>query len=781
MGFRTEKLMKESSVVRDLFYGDGIICANTKQCTFQNYLLDNQANENIVDELICSHGIKLLISPTGAGKSHSILERAKAVTARDKECKVIIALPTRPLALQMGNSSGVTVMIGGDGMDKESQIITTTYEKMFEVENYIFSQRVFNRKEKIYLVLDECHLLTTQHLFRETAIKGMIRCIEKKFFDSVLLVTATPFPMSLFHCNEIVEFESTNTTPAIDEIEIVVVDDPLEYIKGLDYSNEFPFIRLNNEKKIEELMGAMNQNMVKITSKDKNKKEYLDIVNDSKIDSTGIDGILCTSVLETGVSITDYPDSILPMAVFADNHISADDIEQFLNRIRRKGKKHAKCARVILRRPNERELKAFLITTPEGKTVCEFDDVSMQMGDVYINDVSKMDAVGDGKYLLRIKIGENIISRKLEVSSFGKTGANRYSKNDSKPLVYQNLGFRPFLNILKSNYRKADSLRDYLQELVVTLEEKRQRKKLFEKLDDAEIGLIEMDDDALTEKMLKGIIKEMGELSSCLSYEKGEIVLDKRILYMISYNQFQRQYYFNHEFLRRELEERMNNTKVVIRDENTAKGKGKTPYNAENIWENIEDLRQTILNNNSRSYWAAIMGESNLCTYFKKSREIIYEIRRQEHLIGFLKEMEKAGITGELAIKILTSSKSRKKIRKYEKLHRMIIINQLLDKFTGDNIEEIPFYNKDCEEKMQAAIYCYLEQKGQSSYKVTNELVDNIISFYKNTFPLSTKLPTARMIKGRMKQMYRTKGKDIIRKQPRLKADEIFELEEADY
>lgn len=778
MGMRTERVMRESPIVRDLFYGDKVTCNNTKQCTFQTYLLDNQANENIIDELISSKGIKLMISPTGAGKSYSILERAKAVTARNKDSKVIIALPSRPLALQMGNNSGVTVMIGGDGMDKESQIIATTYEKMFEVENYIFSQRVFNRKEKVYLVLDECHLLTTQHLFRETAIKGMIRCIEKKFFDSVLLVTATPFPMSLFHCNEIVEFESTNTTPAIDEIEIVVVDDPLEYIKGLDYSSEFPFIRLNNEKKIEELMGTMNQNMVKITSKDKNKKEYLDIVNDSKIDSTGTDGILCTSVLETGVSITDYPDSILPMAVFTDDHISADDIEQFLNRIRRTGNKHAKCARVVLRRPKERELKAALVTM-ENETVCEFDDVSMQMGDIYINDVSKMDAVKDRRYLLRIEIGGTVFYRELVVSSLGKTGANRYSKNDSKPLIYQNLGFRPFLNILKSNYRKADRLRDYLQELVVTLEEKRQRKKLFEKLDDAEMGLLEMNDAVLTEKMIKGTIEQMGELSECISYEKGEIVLDKRILYMISYNQFQRQYYFNHEFLKRELEERMN-TKVAIRNENTAKGKS-TPYNAEDIWENIEDLRQIILNNNSRSYWAAIMGESNLCTYFKKSREIICEIRKQEHLIELLKEMEKAGITGELALKILTSSKSRKKVRKYEKLHRMIITNQFLNKFTGDNPKEICFYNKNKEEKIQTAIYCYLEQKCQASYKITNELAEDIISFYKSIFPLSIKLPTARLIKSRMKQMYRTKGKDTIRKQPRLKADEIFELEEADY
>ena len=293
--------------------------------------------------------------------------------------------------------------------------------------------------------------------------------------------------------------------------------------------------------------------------------------------------------------------------------------------------------------------------------------------------------------------------------------------------------------------------------------------------------LLQREDEELAETMIKGAITGTGEMAECLSVEKGEIVMDKRILYLISYKQFQRQYYFNHELLRKELEERMN-TKVVLRHENTAKGNRKAaPYNAEDIWENIEDLRQEILKGNVAIHWEKIIGKSNGPTYSKKIRKTICEIREQEHLIRLLKEMDKAGITGELAFKILTSCKQTRKIKKYEKLHRMIITNQLLDKFTGNNIEEIPFYNRDREEKIQAAIYCYLKKEGQASYKVTDELAGNIIRFYKSAFPLSTKLPTVRMVKGRMKQMYRSKGKGSIRNELRLKTYNIFELEEADY
>ena len=798
MGVNVQKIMQESHIVRDMFYGDGYECKKIKKCKYQQYLLDNKDNEEVLDEAIRSKGIKLVIAPTGAGKSYSLIERARILTAQDKNCKVIIALPTRTLALQVGTQKGVYKMVGGDNFNPNSQIIASTYEKMFEIENYILTQRILNKQVKIYLILDECHLLVSQHLFREQAIKSLIQYIEKNYFESTLLISATPSPMSLFRADEIIQFQSTNKTPVIDKVEIVTVDDATEYIKNLDFQKEFPFIRLNNKPEIDRLIKDMSQKMVRITRDDKNTSYYKDIVDNSKINNTGVDGMLVTSVLEAGVNITDYPENIIPTAVFTDWKISTDDIEQFLNRVRRTAKNHVKCARIVLNRPKEKELRAELITNI-GNVVCRFSDLVLKMGNLYINDVAKMDTVPDGDYKIRISIGGNIIYRKLQVASIGGniiyrklqvdsiggTDVSRYSKEDAMPLMFEEIGFRPFIHILKANYNNIERFKEALQGYVDALQAQRERRKQNENLSDDEVDDLANEDGLLIEKMVKGAIDDKGELKDCLSYLDGKVQVDKRILYMISYNQFQRQYYYNHEMLQKELKERMN-TSVILKDEDTEKGVH-TAYNVENIWEDIEHLRQTIVFNHD--FWKALVGKENYYTSLGIKRNEIQEIKKQKHLIELLQDLDKSGVSGTVALQVLTSSKTKGKITQYANIYKMIINNQSLKKIQDEarntaervEIEKITFLNKNQKEKIQAAIFCYLEQKGKNSYKVTDALAEEIINFYKESFPLSVKLPTVRKIKGKLKQMYKTKGSDTIRNDLHTDVNDIFKLVKADY
>ena len=798
MGVNVQKIMQESHIVRDMFYGDGYECKKIKKCKYQQYLLDNKDNEEVLDEAIRSKGIKLVIAPTGAGKSYSLIERARILTAQDKNCKVIIALPTRTLALQVGTQKGVYKMVGGDNFNPNSQIISSTYEKMFEIENYILTQRILNKQVKIYLILDECHLLVSQHLFREQAIKSLIQYIEKNYFESTLLISATPSPMSLFRADEIIQFQSTNKTPVIDKVEIVTVDDATEYIKNLDFQKEFPFIRLNNKPEIDRLIKDMSQKMVRITRDDKNTSYYKDIVDNSKINNTGVDGMLVTSVLEAGVNITDYPENIIPTAVFTDWKISTDDIEQFLNRVRRTAKNHVKCARIVLNRPKEKELRAELITNI-GNVVCRFSDLVLKMGNLYINDVAKMDTVPDGDYKIRISIGGNIIYRKLQVASIGGniiyrklqvdsiggTDVSRYSKEDAMPLMFEEIGFRPFIHILKANYNNIERFKEALQGYVDALQAQRERRKQNENLSDDEVDDLANEDGLLIEKMVKGAIDDKGELKDCLSYLDGKVQVDKRILYMISYNQFQRQYYYNHEMLQKELKERMN-TSVILKDEDTEKGVH-TAYNVENIWEDIEHLRQTIVFNHD--FWKALVGKENYYTSLGIKRNEIQEIKKQKHLIELLQDLDKSGVSGTVALQVLTSSKTKGKITQYANIYKMIINNQSLKKIQDEarntaervEIEKITFLNKNQKEKIQAAIFCYLEQKGKNSYKVTDALAEEIINFYKESFPLSVKLPTVRKIKGKLKQMYKTKGSDTIRNDLHTDVNDIFKLVKADY
>lgn len=581
MGHRADKICKEAKLVRELYYGDGHTCKNVRTCSYNQYISDEPSNIGVLRAALNSPDIKLIIAPTGAGKSSVILDEARKLVAEDKECRVIIALPSRALTLQMGNMNGVAKMIGGDSFDESSPVIATTYEKMFEVEAFINGQRAEHKDGRVILILDEAHLLTTQHLFRNEAISRMIRCIESNLFDSVLLVTATPAPLSLFHCNQIVEFESRNNKSAIDKVEVIAVDDVAEYIKTIDYNKEFPVVRLNSKAKIEDLMRQMSQNIVKLTAEDKNSKVYQEIVEESKIDTTGIDGILMTSVIEAGVNITEYPSNIVPTIVFFDNNIMADDVEQFLNRFRRSTNRHVKCARVIVRKANPRDIKVSLVTV-DGSEICQFQKVEIENGDLTVCDTDLLDAVADGEYRLKIELGNSIQYRKFNVSSEGNTDMTRYSKIDVMPIFLHRVGFRAFIDILRANYRRCMDFQNTLTEYVTAFQEIRKLRAQRESVCGLRTDSLIKEDTHLIEQMTKGAISDMGELKECLNYKNGVIELDKRILYMISYNQFQRQYYYNHELLRTELEDRLN-TKVTISEADTEKGKS-CKGNVNDLW-----------------------------------------------------------------------------------------------------------------------------------------------------------------------------------------------------
>ena len=593
---KAERLKQEQAEMRALLYGDGYECKDAKNCTYSNYILDNSENVAVLDEILNSKGINLVVADTGSGKSHSMLERAKVLVQNNKDTKVVMALPTRTLTLQVGNKPGVSKMVGGDVFDKNSPITASTYEKVFEIDDYIQGQKNGTGREKVILILDECHLMTTQQLFREQGIKSLISYIEKGDFENVVLVTATPSPVTLFRFDKLFVFDSTDKKPAMDKVEIVVVDDAAEYIKGLDYTKEFPFIRWNNIDKINELIATMPQMMARITKDDKNTKAYMDIVEHSRMDANGIDGVFCTNVLEAGVNVTDYPANTVPIAVFDNSYISGVDIVQFLNRLRRTSQSHVQTARVVIQRCKEREQKASLLTM-DGDVLLEFEDLELKLGNFYINDIDKMNAVADGQYKVKIQIGGSVVYRTIRVVSNGCTdtvNATVYAKEDPIPLMFHSVSFRPLIDIFKGNLYKINAYKERIQILEDAFASIREQKKQQEHLSDVEMDMLSTQDGILKEKLIKGVIDEMGELSSCISYENDMLQADNRLVYMVSFNQYQRQYYYNHELLRKELEEALGTT-VVIVSENTAKSKHKK-CNDDDLWEDIEDIRQDIIN-----------------------------------------------------------------------------------------------------------------------------------------------------------------------------------------
>lgn len=779
---KAEKLQQEQAVIRDTLYGDGYYCEKVRKYKYDNYILDNKDNIQVIDEVLNSKGIKLVVADTGSGKSHSFIERAKEMLQHKKDARVIMALPTRTLTLQVGNKPDVARMMGGDKFDESNRLIASTYEKLFEVDDFISAQKGSVKSGEVCLILDECHLLTTQQSFRKEGINNLISYIEKNDFDNVILVTATPEPMSLFRYEEIIQFTSTNKKASMDKVEIVVVDDAAEYIKGLDYTKEFPFIRWNNIEKINELIATMPQMMARITKDDKNTKAYKDIVQQSKIDANGIDGVLCTNVIEAGVNITDYPENIVPIAAFDSNNISVVDVIQFLNRFRRTPQSHVQTARVVIQRCKERELKASLLTM-DGEVLFDFEDVELKLGNFYINDTYKMNTVADGQYKVGLEIGGSTVYRTINVVSNGCTdtiNASFYAKEDPIPLMFHSVSFRPLIDIFKGNLYKIDAYKERIQILEDAFAGIREQKKQQEHLSDVEMDMLSTQDGILKEKLIKGVINEMGELSSCISYENDMLQVDNRLVHMVSFNQYQRQYYYNHELLRKELEEALGTT-VVIVNENTAKSKHKK-CNEDNLWEDIEDLRLDIINRCCDSYWQDIMGKKSLTLPQSKTyRESVFSVRGQEHIMELLQELDRTGIYGKMALQIITNCMSKKTFNQYKKIHKVIVQNNVLSKFVGCTVDEIPLISKDVKDRTQVCVFCYLEEQGQKTYTVTKELAQEIVDVFKKSFPMSKKVPTVKGVMKLMREMYQTKGADKIRTELRVSYDNVFKLVESDY
>lgn len=783
MGMRAVEVMEESRKVRDILYGDGHTCNSIKDCYFDRYISDNNDNNGVLDGVLADGGIKLVIAPTGSGKSTALLERAEALTAADKGYRVIFCLPAKMLTLQMGNRDSVYSMTGGDSFDETRPIIATTYEKMFEVRTYIETHEypicpIGTETKKNVLVLDESHLLTTQHMFRNTAITGIISCIEQNYFHSVVLVTATPSPMSLFRCNRIVEFQRRNPVPRMDRLEIIAVDDVAGYIRNIDYDNEFPFIRLNNTAEIDSLLAQMPQKMARLTKDDKNTKTYQDIVNDGKIDGTGISGVLSTSVVEAGVNITDFPDNIVPTAAFVDNNISADSIEQFLNRFRKTDSRHVRCARVVVRKHGPRAVKVSLLSCGGDDTVlCEFQDIHMEMGNLSIWDTGLMDTVGDGKYRLRFETGSGIFHRYITIASSGVAGKSRYVRNSAAPIVFDGMGFRPFIEILGGNIKDAgepECVRQALQEVY------RQRRQSLVGLDDDEMDSERFRNDTLIGHLIGGYIREAGELGDCISYNGREVVTDKRSCYEISYHQFNRQYYHNHDILAGELEKRLG-IRVELMEQDTAGGR-RAPRNEEDIWEDIEDMRQYVADHGDDTFWRSIMGYNNFLSCYSRSRKAM-EIREQEYIMEQLYRLEKAGIKGSTALGVMASSKTARKVREYTDCFHLIEYNRFLEQFGDTGIDRLPSYKGKTRRSMrQAAAYYCLRQKGQTCYRLTDSLAKEVITFYGKSYPEDTKNTlTERKVINLLKKMYKPKGEGNIRSELRTVESEIFSLVKADY
>lgn len=778
MGMRADLIRKMSPATRKLLYNDSYYCRDVETRKYDRYISDNPDNVKVLEEAMTTNkGITLVVAPTGSGKTRTLADVAKKVVKQDKDCKVYIALPTVDTTQQTGHIPEVTALSGGDMFRTSKKITATTYEKLDKVHDYIRMQKAQGSKERYVLIIDECHYLVTQHKFREWAMKGIISGIESNFYDNVILVTATPAPMPLFRCNKCIEFESDTYKPVMDRIEIEFVDDVIEYVKNIDLNKCFPFVRLNDKEKIADLVKNHLPSYAVLTSEEKNNTLYNSIVEKETIQSSQYRGILTTSVSEVGLNVTSYPSNLQMIAAFADWNMSVDSIEQFFNRVRRTDTSHIECAKVIL--PKPKADVAYLLDQ-DGKRICEFHDIEIQKDIVIIKDTGQMDGIPYGSYKMELKLYGGKRKKKMYIQSCGESGECVYCK-DSEPVFFYVERFRTLLDILGSNCRRAKEVENTLQKIVDALAMVRNGIQTAGNLTDDEMEGLVLDDDKLIEIMTLAGIEAQKELKDCLKYENGKIKIDYRILYMVSYNQYQKQYLYNADKLKEELEARL---KVRVDFVETATGKGKREYDRNNLWEGLEYVRQEVVCD-EHYYNAIIRWEENKYTSDIHHENNISRIKETGYMQELMKSLEKLQMSKENILRVLVSSKSKGKVTKYKNAYILVTSNRMLEKFDGMNTEDIPLYSRELKNTLQVAIYCYLKQKGCGCYNVTDALAGEILAFYKKAYPKEAESlnekNVKRSIKRLIKRMYKSKGSGAVRNQLKTDEKDIFAIEEPDY
>lgn len=780
MGMRADLIKKMAPAVRKILYNDNNYCKKVETHKFDRYIADNPANVGVLEDVMTGKGITLVIAPTGSGKSSTLANVAEKVVKQDKNCKVFITVPTVGITAQMGNIPFVRPMFGGDRFNPQRQITVTSYEKLADVQDYIRMQKALGNKERYILIMDECHFLVTQHSFRECAMKRIVSSIEENLYDSAMFLTATPAPMPLFRFDKCLEFESDSYKPVMDRIEIEFVDDVIQYVKDINLDECFPFIRINNKETIYNLVDNDLPAYAVFTSDRKDNDMYSSIVSHETISNTTHRGLLSTSVSEVGINITSYPPDMQMLAVFPDRNMNVDSIEQFFNRARRTATSHIECAKVIL--PKHRENTACLLDG-NGNELCGFEDVVLQGDTVTINDTAKMDSLAYGKYQMEIRLYGGKRVRDMYIQSMQDRGEGIYCK-DGQPVSFSGVGFRSMLDIFKSDCSKAKYVKDTLQLYINAFEKARNEKQVSQNLTDDEMQDLEMDDNKLIEVMTLAGIEAQNELKKCLKYMDGKLTIDYRILYMTSYDKYQKQYLYHADRLKAELENRM---KVTVTFVETDTAKGIREYNRNNLWEGLEDIRQEVVCDEAY-YNGLTRWENNKYTQNAPHKYNLSRIRERRYLIELMKDLKKYQISEETILRIMVSSKTKGRVTKYKNDYLMVKANQVLEKFDGMNVKDIPLYNKGINDTLQVAVYCYLQQKGHGSYKVTSALAKEIIAFHRKAFSSDKKAPQikdtpamVKSVKRKMEKMYQSKGGEYIYNRLRTDENDIFKMVNADY
>lgn len=315
-------------------YNGAMITWTTIQ--FKKYLMDKTDNEEALTKLF-SYTKSLLKSPTGSGKTYSLIEIAKKVALKTGR-RIIFAVPKKKQAEQIGHEYNIPYVTGDTkSIDQDGNVIVCVYDSL---------AKVFNLKEwaidnKTTICVDECHRMRYDSTFRVRAIHGIKKVIKH---TNYIFISATTRVMEDIDFEYKVECkpESPNYNYGLCYIcnyNSTLINSVIEVINLVKAGIKRKILLfIENKDTLQKLKTYLETvygyRVAVLTSETKEEVAMQGLVENSVLE--GFDIYLATSVIEEGINIKNKEQFVCIYAVDSLNP-SYDSLEQACARLREEG------------------------------------------------------------------------------------------------------------------------------------------------------------------------------------------------------------------------------------------------------------------------------------------------------------------------------------------------------------------------------------------------------------------------------------------------------------
>lgn len=299
----------------------------------------------------------VLQAPTGLGKTHSLTTIAEVCKYKYNLDYIFFLTPTRSIVENVSSTYNNYEKFYGDDTEIRGKLIVSTYHKATLINKEIDSLYEYRAllkeieldKDISYMVIvDECHeLLSKRNILGVELCKEIEKLIINSDYSVCMSANTTDFinaykgtglynytlniePKEInYNANNFYIYRCSST----EKIRLKQISDKVIEFLG---TKEHILISIDNIEELKHLSNVLTgydiDNKV-IDSKNKGdeevEKEYLSIVNDSKLKTTVV---LCTSVINAGVNIKNK--NVLTIAYQNKRAFDINKLEQFFGRVR---------------------------------------------------------------------------------------------------------------------------------------------------------------------------------------------------------------------------------------------------------------------------------------------------------------------------------------------------------------------------------------------------------------------------------------------------------------